>query len=148
MSRGSVRTRPDLRSNLKRLAFLIHLRRSADTLPKEKYVNCIASGNQKHIPVTDPRNFELIGVPPKDLLEAVATAWQQAGLDVVECLRLCTLVTGEFQYTESEPEIRDRIKPKRIDAKTIPVKNKTLAEILDPQPRCSAVLFNCAGQTL
>ena len=75
-------------------------------------------------------------------------AWAAAGLDVVECLRLCTLVTGEFQYQENEPAIKERIKPKRIDAKTIPVKNKTLAELLDPQPRCSAVLFNDAGQTL
>ena len=110
--------------------------------------NLCDGGSKKKIPVTDPRNFELIGVPPKDLLEAVANAWAAAGLDVVECLRLCTLVTDEFQYHESEPEIKDRIKPKRIDAKTIPVKNKTLAELLDPQPRCSAVLFNDAGQTL
>ena len=144
MSRGSVRTRPDLRSNLKRLAFLIHLRRFAATLEAANLCN----GLLKKIPVTDPRNFELIGVPPKDLLEAVANAWAAAGLDVVECLRLCTLVTGEFQYHESEPAIKERIKPKRIDAKTIPVKNKTLSELLDPQPRCSAVLFNGAGQTL
>ena len=63
--------------------------------------------------VTDPRNFELIGVPPADLLEEVAAAWRAAGLDVVECLRRAVTVTDEWVYTPGVGELRDRLTPKR-----------------------------------
>ena len=36
---------------------------------------CIACRQQ------DPRNFELLGLPPLDMLEEVAEAWRQANLD-------------------------------------------------------------------
>ena len=35
----------------------------------------------------------MAGLPPVDILEDVALAWANAGLDVVECLRRCTTVT-------------------------------------------------------
>ena len=35
--------------------------------------------------VTDPENLRAVGIPPKDLLEAVARAWAAAGPDVDEC---------------------------------------------------------------
>ena len=89
--------------------------------------------------VTDPKNFQLLGVPPADLLEEVVMAWREAGLDIVECLRKCVTVTNEFEYVEQE-RIKDRIRPRKIDAKLVPVRNKSIAEILDPQPKCSAVL--------
>ena len=92
---------------------------------------------------TDPKNFELIGIPPVDMIEDIITALSVAikGFDVTEYLRQCALVTTEFLYDEkADGRYRDRFKPKKQDEKTIPVRNKTLAEILDPQPKCSAVL--------
>jgi len=91
--------------------------------------------------VTDPQNFQLLGVPPIDLLEEVAMAWREAGLDVVDCLRKCVTVTNEFEYVEGQDRIKDRIQPRKIDAKLVPVKNRKLTEILNPQPKCSAVLY-------
>jgi len=90
--------------------------------------------------VTDPKNFQLLGVPPIDLLETVVMAWREAGLDVVECLRKCVTVTNEFEYVEGRERIKDRIQPRTIDAKLVPVKNRKLADILNPQPKCSMVL--------
>ena len=92
--------------------------------------------------MTDPTHFQLLGVPPIDLLEEVALAWREAGLDIVECLRKCVTVTSEFEYVEGQERIKDRIRPKRIDAKLAPVKNRRLAEMLNPQPKCSAVLHS------
>ena len=45
--------------------------------------------------VTDPQNFVLVGLPPKDLLDVVASAWREAGLDVDECFRRAVSVTNE-----------------------------------------------------
>jgi len=90
--------------------------------------------------VTDPRNFELVGVPPADLLQEVVAAWQRAGLDAVEIRRRSTEITREFVYDPAPEDIRDRIKPRFVSTKLIPVRNRTLAEILNPQPRCSEVL--------
>ena len=90
--------------------------------------------------VTDPRNFELLGIPPLDLLEDVAEAWRAAGLDVVDCLRRATEVTCEWVYTPGASEIRDRLRPKFISEHTVPVKARKLAEILNPQPRASVVI--------
>ncbi len=83
--------------------------------------------------VTDPRNFALVGVPPKDLMEEVALAWRQAGLDPVECLRKCTMVTTEFVYDEQEPSFQRRLKPKESKSKALPVRHRSLPEVLDPQ---------------
>ena len=44
--------------------------------------------------VTDPRNFLLTGLPPKDLWEDVALAWQRAGLNVDECWKRALSVTN------------------------------------------------------
>jgi len=90
--------------------------------------------------VTDPKNFQLLGLPPIDLLEHVVDAWREAGLDVVECLRKCVTVTNEFEYVEGQERIKDKIRPRKIDAKLVPVKNRKLADILNPQPKCSTVL--------
>ena len=37
--------------------------------------------------VADPSNLQLVGLPPKDLLDAVMAGWAAAGLDAIECLR-------------------------------------------------------------
>ena len=89
---------------------------------------------------TDPANFELLGVPPIDILEETCMAWREAGLDIVECLRKCVKVTNEFEYVEGEERIKDKITPRRTVTMTVPVRNKTLAEILNPQPKCSVAL--------
>ena len=90
--------------------------------------------------VTDPKNIQLLGVPPIDLLEDVCHAWREAGLDISVCLRKCVTITNEFEYVEGQERIKDRIRPRRIHEKLVPVKNRTLAEILNPQPKCSEVL--------
>ena len=36
--------------------------------------------------VTDPKLFHAVGLPPADMLDEVATAWSEAGLDVDACL--------------------------------------------------------------
>ena len=82
---------------------------------------------------TNPANFELLGLPPADLLEEVCAAWREAGLDFNACLRKCVTVTNEFEYVEGKEHILDKIAPKRKAANLVPVKNKKLAEILDPQ---------------
>ncbi len=85
-------------------------------------------------------NFACVGVPPVDLIEDVALAWREAGLDPVECMRKCASVTMEFTYDEQEERVRNRLRPRVVNNRTFPVRNRALAEVLDPQPRCSAVL--------
>ena len=75
--------------------------------------------------VTDPANFHLIGLPPKDLLPEVCAAWQRAGYDVVECLRLACDVTNEFKYVPDAGEHwADRLQPRFQSQTTVPVKHK------------------------
>lgn len=45
---------------------------------------------------TDPRNFILHGLPPKDLLEDIADAINRAGRDAEQFFRKCVNVTKEF----------------------------------------------------
>ena len=45
-------------------------------------------------------------------------------------------------------DLRDRFKPKFASATLVPVKNKTISEALNPQPRCLEVLkdsLSCSG---
>jgi len=88
--------------------------------------------------VTDPRNFQLVGVPPKCMIEDVAAAWERAGLDVHACFRRAVSVTGEWLYDPSR-EVRSRItqKPRRSG---FVQKYRDLAETLNPQP-VAAVVF-------
>ena len=90
--------------------------------------------------VTDPMNFQLIGMPPADMMDEVAIAWRAEGLDVVECLRRATTVTAEWIYEPGDGELRDRFRPKKQTEQTVPVKHRELWEILNPQPRAAAVL--------
>ena len=45
---------------------------------------------------TDPQNFSLIGLPPKDMLEDVYQAWQGAEKDAEAVLRKNLSVTREL----------------------------------------------------
>ena len=78
---------------------------------------------------TDPKNFELVGIPPADCLMDVVAAWTKAGLDAVEILRKSTELTREFVYDPAPEDIRDRIKPRFVNTKLVPVKNRTLGEV-------------------
>ena len=47
--------------------------------------------------VTDPKLFHGVGLPPADLLDEVARAWAEIGLDVNECFTAAAKVTGEWE---------------------------------------------------
>ena len=84
--------------------------------------------------VTDPRNFVLLGLPPKDLVEDVAQGLIRRGIDVHEYFEDACKVTGEWQYDRTKAKLIDRFHPKFSKERTIPPKWRTLAECLNPQP--------------
>ena len=49
-------------------------------------------------------------------------------------------MTNEWVYTPGPGPVGDRITQRRITERSIPLKHRTLAEVLDPQPRASAVI--------
>ena len=73
-------------------------------------------------------NFELLGVPPIDLLEEVVAAWEKAGLNAIELLQRSCEITKEFTYDPGPPALRDRLKPRFVSNRMVPVKNRTLKE--------------------
>ena len=75
--------------------------------------------------VTDPRNMALIGLPPKDLLEDVAQAFSQNGLDPDECFARACDVTQEWEYHPSGFLLKDRFKQRYVSERTIPLKHRT-----------------------
>ena len=86
--------------------------------------------------VTDPQNFQLVGVPPRDLLD-VATAWQEAGLDVNKCFEAAVRVTGDFTYACSPlgtcpcSGVSYRLQPRMRRQQQVPTKCRKLEEILN-----------------
>jgi hypothetical protein len=94
--------------------------------------------------VTDPQNFRLVGLPPMDLLQEVVDAWLVAGLDLEKCLRVMCAATDEWEMIDGpiHADIGDRLKHKWKLGQTIPMKVRTLAEILKPQPQLSDTLPN------
>ena len=90
--------------------------------------------------VMDPRNFVLVGVPPKDLLEDIAAALLGQGVDVDKYFEDVCSVTREWVYNREAPRLRDRIKVKFNNEHAFPVKLKALDEILNPQPDAQVVI--------
>ena len=96
--------------------------------------------------VTDSLDFHAIGLPPMDLLDAVAQAWREAGLDVDACIKAAAAVTGEWEYKPSaigaapERDVWSRLRRVHVEEKRTRLKARTLAEILNPQPRTTEVL--------
>ena len=96
--------------------------------------------------VTDPQNFVLVGLPPKDLLDVVASAWREAGLDVDECFRRAVQVSEEWDYLPTKAgsaatrNVARRLRKKEDARRQVPVRLRTLQEALDPQPETAAVL--------
>ena len=90
--------------------------------------------------VTDPRNFHLIGVPPRDVLEDVAAALIADGVDVDHFFENACTVTGEWEYDRSKARLRDRLQQKFSNERSVPLRFRTLAEMLNPQPEAQVVI--------
>ena len=91
--------------------------------------------------VTDPKNFYLIGVPPRDLIEDVAAALIAEGIDVDQFFENACKVTGEWDYDRSRARLLDRIQQKFCNERTVPLKFRTLAEVLNPQPEALVIIL-------
>ena len=89
---------------------------------------------------TDPMNFILCGVPPKDLIEELSQALIAAGVNVDQYFKTACSVTTEWVYDESFGRVKDRFRLKFDSERGIPLKNRTLAEVLCPQPAASVVI--------
>ena len=92
----------------------------------------------------DPRNFELLGIPPIDMLEDVAEAWRREGLDVAECLRRAVTITNDFVYEPEHASVLDRIQKRRSGHTRVPVRLRDLCEILNPQPEACRAYRVCS----
>ena len=90
--------------------------------------------------VTDPQNFVIVGVSPKDLLEDIAAALLGRGVDVDKYFEDACSVTREWVYDREAPWLRDRMKVKFNGGHALPVKLKTLEEISSPQPDVQVVI--------
>ena len=81
--------------------------------------------------VTDPKNFVAVGLPPEDLLDAVAEAWAAAGIDVNAQLEKAVQITDEWTYERPAAgadlcqRVRDRLKPKHTDERRVPLRLKS-----------------------
>ena len=73
-------------------------------------------------------------------LEDVARGVYAAGLDVDEFFRRACSVTNEWEYRPDIMGHADRIQQRGFTTKSVPLRWRTLAENLDPQPRASAVI--------
>ena len=78
---------------------------------------------------TDGANFNLIGVPPIDLIADVAAALKRAGLDADTVFRTATSVSQEWDYDAVAP-VNNRFHQKRREERTVPMRHKTLVETL------------------
>ena len=92
--------------------------------------------------VTDPKNLMLVGVPPFDLVDDVAIAWEKAGYNAADCFAKATSITGEWVIKSGDGRWSERIQPKYLDERMVPVKKKKLGEILNPQPQAAQVIQN------
>ena len=96
--------------------------------------------------MTKPQNFHAVGLPPVDLLDDVAQAWFDAGLDVHKCFAKAVQVTDEWTYTHGAADqnacarVARRLVPKHQEERRVPLKLGTLAQTLNPQPQTAKVL--------
>ena len=92
-----------------------------------------------------PLNCQLVGMPPSDLIDAVAEAFRAAGLDVDECFKRAATVTGEWVYTPGDGPVSERVTRKYFSERALSVKWRTLEETLNPQPLAAAAIKNLLG---
>ena len=96
--------------------------------------------------VIDPKNFVAVGLPPEDLLEAVARAWAAEGWDVDDLFSRAAAVTEEWTYTPSAPgqdpcvNVRARLRATYEERRRVPLRLLPLERILNPQPDTARVL--------
>ena len=91
---------------------------------------------------TDPNNFELLGLPPKDLVSSLAVALRRAGYDYDEVFQRCIAVSNEWNYNAtSSPNVAERFSQKYMRQRSVPMAHKTLEEILNPQPVAQKARF-------
>ena len=84
---------------------------------------------------TDPKNFELVGLPPKDIVSSLAVALRRAGYDYDEVFQRCIGVSNEWNYNPtSSSNVAERFSQKYIRQRSVPMTHKTLEEVLSPQP--------------
>ena len=88
--------------------------------------------------VTDPANFCLVGVPPCDMVNEVYEAICSAGLDAEAWLKMAVTVTGEWVLGPGATPL-DRLLPRVVSERFSPVRLRSLAEVLDPQPEAKRV---------
>ena len=74
--------------------------------------------------MTDPKNFLLIGLPPRDLLEDIAAAVVRAGKDPDHFFQKSLSVTREWVYDPAPARLRDRIKTRSSSEKTVPLRHR------------------------
>ena len=96
--------------------------------------------------VTDPVNFQTVGLPPLDLLDDVAMGWEEAGFDVDACFEHAASVTQDFEYRHSQPGadpcryVASRLTHSFQEERRVPVRLRPLHEVLNAQPETAAVL--------
>ena len=84
---------------------------------------------------TDPVNFELLGLPPKDIVSSLAVALRRAGYDYDEVFQRCIGVSNEWNYNPtSSSNVAERFSQKYIRQRSVPMQHKALEEVLNPQP--------------
>ena len=90
--------------------------------------------------VTDPDNLCFVGIPPADLVDEVVAALREAGYDVEVWFSQALSVTGEWTLRPGPGTYKDRLTPKWKSERTIPLKHRALAEVLNPQPKARDVI--------
>ena len=91
--------------------------------------------------VTDPKNFSLVGIPPRDLIEDLAQELLRQGIDVDAFFEKACQVTADWKYERSMAKVVDRIQQKFCNERTVPLKFRTLAEVLNPQPEALVIIL-------
>ena len=89
--------------------------------------------------VTDPKNFSLVGIPPRDLIEDLAQELLRQGIDVDAFFEKACQVTADWKYDRSIAKVVDRIQQKFSNERMVPLRFRTLAECLNPQPEAHVV---------
>ena len=80
-------------------------------------------------------DFELVGVPPKDLVSSLAVALRRAGYDYDEVFQRCIGVSNEWNYNPtSSSNVVERFSQKYIRQRSVPMTHKTLEEVSTRNP--------------
>ena len=91
--------------------------------------------------VTDPANFCLVGLPPWDILEELAAALRNHGLDFDQVFERSVRCSNEFIYDPCRSGgLKDRFAQKYNSQRTIPITWRSLSATLNPQPLAFSVI--------